>query len=328
MGQALKLLLAATVIGVATIIVGGCAKPVEPWPAGKSPKLLASFPPIYSFVKNVADDDAAVLSVLDTVGPHDHQPTVEDLLIARQADVLFINGLHLDNKLADSIRGKSSNPRLEIVDLGDELETKIPFAAEQKGQMHHGHSHGGEYDPHVWLGIPEAIHMVNDIRDKLKEKFPAKAKTYDRNAAEYVKQLDALHREGKAELSGIKAEDRKIIAFHDSLRYFARSFDFQILGVIEAKPGQEPSSAEFKNLVDLCKEKNVRLIAVEPQYPDFVAKRLVDNIAKAGVSGVKIVTIDPIETVNEEIDAAYQDGKDLYIRKMKQNITNLAKALP
>src|SRR5262245_45420375 len=145
--------------------ISGCAEQVDPW-QGKSPRILTSFPPIYCFVMNVVDDEPAVRSVLQTTGPHDHQPTIEDLLLARRADLFFMNGLQLDDSLADNMRRTSANPKLEVVDLGYALDTKIPFA--KKAEEHHGHAHGGEFDPHAWLGIPEAIQMVQQIRDKLK----------------------------------------------------------------------------------------------------------------------------------------------------------------
>lgn len=316
------------IFGVA-IAWSGCAQQVDPWPANKSPRLLATFPPICCFVKNVADDDAAVLPLLTTVGPHDFQPSVADMLMARRADVLFTNGLDIDDKVASDMHRHSGNPNLVVVNLGAGLKSKIPFdKKEAKKEDHHGHSHGGEFDPHVWLGIPEAMAMVDTVRDQLSTKYPDKAKIYAKNAAAYVKQLEDLHKEGKAAMASAKPENRKIIAFHDSLRYFARSFDLTIAGVIETKPGQPPSPAEFNELVKLCKEQNVRLIAVEPQYPPDVAKRLVESIAKEGVSGVKIVEIDPLETaLPEDFTAAHQNGKDLYIRKMQQNIDNLVKEL-
>src|SRR5262245_11755656 len=51
----------------------GCSAPPSPWPPGKSPKVLTSFPPLYCFAANVVTDDAHVMSLLTTVGPHDYK---------------------------------------------------------------------------------------------------------------------------------------------------------------------------------------------------------------------------------------------------------------
>src|SRR5207247_472390 len=96
------------------------------------PRLLTSFPPIHCFVKNVADEDAAVLCLLKTTGPHEYQPTVADLLLARRAEFLFINGLTIDDTIAENLKRHSGNPNLDIVNLGDPVETKIPFAHDKK----------------------------------------------------------------------------------------------------------------------------------------------------------------------------------------------------
>src|SRR2546425_12883263 len=60
--------------------------------------------------------------------------------------------------------------------------------------------------------------------------------------------LRKLHDEGKAALANVKKEDRKLIAFHDSLRYFARSFDLDIVGVMEMRPGIAPDPSYFRKL--------------------------------------------------------------------------------
>ena len=56
--------------------------------------------------------------------------------------------------------------------------------------------------------------------------------------------------------------------------YFARSFGAEIVDAIEL-PGREPSGKRLNQLVEICKSKNVRLIAVEPQYPANTGARAV-----------------------------------------------------
>src|SRR5439155_6981464 len=93
-------LLTFCALGVA-LSATGCGQPANKiWPEGKSPRVLVSFAPLYSFVANVAGDDAAVLTLLTTTGPHEYQPTSQDTLKLRQADLFFINGLDLDESFA------------------------------------------------------------------------------------------------------------------------------------------------------------------------------------------------------------------------------------
>lgn len=315
----------AILIALALSVASGCGKTENPWPEGKSPRVLVSFPPLYCFAVNVAGDDAAVLSLLKTTGPHDFQPTTHDTLKLRRADLFFVNGLELDEHFAKRLKNNSGNSGLPLIELGERVKNKIAIGKEKEDghdHKHDGHAHHhGEYDPHMWLGIPEAIVYVQAIRDELKAKNPADASGYDRRAAEYIQKLEKLHADGKAALSVVKPADRKLISFHDSLRYFARAFDVQVAGVMEMRAGVAPDANELRKLIELCQKENVRVIAVEPQYPQDNAKLLRDSAMKKGVADVRIIEIDPIETA-----AIEEFGPDLYENKMRANIEQLQKA--
>src|SRR5438094_243236 len=96
-----KLLATAGLCCVVAGLFSGCGQPAnEAWPAGKSPRLLVTFAPLYSLVANVAGEHAAVQTLMTTTGPHEYQPTPHDTLKLRQADLFFINGLELDEAVA------------------------------------------------------------------------------------------------------------------------------------------------------------------------------------------------------------------------------------
>src|SRR5262249_12500631 len=116
-------------------------------------------------------------------------------------------------------------------------------------------------------------------------------------------------------------KDRRIISFHDSLEYFAKEFGVEIVGVIEM-PGQEPGSKEMSKLVDKCLKEDVRIIAVEPQYPEASATAIKNALKDKGKTAV-LVEIDPLETAEPKDLSA-----GLYVAKMRENLKNLADNLP
>lgn len=302
---------------LASLGIGGCGTKTDPWPEGKSPRVLVSFPPLYCFTTNVAGDDAAVLSLLTTTGPHDYQPVARDAAKVARADLFLVNGLTLDESFAGALKNAAGKDDLRLIEVAEELPNLIRIAHE-----HHdngpGHHHHGEFDPHAWLGITEAVHMVEHIRDALAAVNPERSATYNKNAAAYVERLQALRAEGMKQLAGKK--NRKLVTFHESLAYFARSFDLAIVGSIEQRPGVEPDEGQMKKLIKLCKEQGVTVIAVEPQYPDNTAAR---TLAQE-VPGAKIIILDPIETVSRADELI----PDYYERKMRDNLNKLADALP
>lgn len=302
--------------------LAGCSKAENPWEhvAGGPTKVLVTIPPLYSFAKNVARDDAAVLCLLGSKGPHNFQPLPSDSLKAKEATVFVAVGLGLD-EWTERIRNSSGNKeKIKFVEVG-ELAGAIKEEHEGKEEKGgHGHHHHGDYDPHVWLGIPESIKMVNAIRDTLQEVDPKNKEGYAKRAAAYVKELQKLQADGLAELK--KKKNKKLIATHDSLRYFGKSFGLEILDSIQPRPGIEADATKMTNLVKIMKDKDVHVIATEPQYPRKLAEILKSKLEKLNVK-VNLVEIDPMETAQaEDLDAGY------YVKKMQENIANLAKALP
>jgi ABC-type Zn uptake system ZnuABC Zn-binding protein ZnuA len=321
MAASKKPVLLAILLGLGTALPG-CSKARDPWkdvPGGPT-KVLVTIPPLYCFAKNVAGDDAAVLCLLGSHGPHDYEPTPDDALKAKKADLFFAIGLGLD-EFTGKIVNHSLNKKIKVVEVGDAgglIKQEHEHGKEEKGD--HDHHHHGEYDPHVWLGIPQSIRMVNAIRDSLQEIDPKNKEGYARRAAAYVKELGKLQADGQIALKDKK--NRKLIATHESLRYFGKSFLLEILDSIQPRPGIEADPTKMRDLVKLMKEKDVRVIATEPQYPHKLAEILKANLGKQKIE-VKLVEIDPLETAPAgELDAGY------YIKKMRENITNLAKALP
>jgi ABC-type Zn uptake system ZnuABC Zn-binding protein ZnuA len=320
---------AAAGLAVAVGFVG-CSSGPNPWGSTPSPRVVAVFPPLYSFVKGTLGDHGGAHSLCDTTGPHHFDPSTIDTYWLRGADLFVAHGLGLD-KFADRAEQTSQNARLVYLKVADRLPKDRLLKAEHeeehdKGKPGHAHEHEhehGEYDPHVWLGAEEAQRMVEIIRDELKRIDPSHAGDYDKNAAAYVQTLKNLHKDGKDELA--KAKDRKIISFHDSLRYFAKSYGLEIVDVIEKGPGDEATAPEMTNLVKKCVEQKVRVIAVEPQYPKSTSARVLQEELQKKNHKVELVEIDPLETAEpKELE---KEGAGWYEKKMRGNLRRLAEAL-
>ena len=86
--------------------------------------------------------------------------------------------------------------------------------------------------------------------------MPRHAEDYDGNAARYVEALKKLQADGKTKLA--EKKNRKIIGFHDSLEYFAKSFGLAIVDVIEQTAGESRPAKQMAKLVKKCKKESVR----------------------------------------------------------------------
>jgi ABC-type Zn uptake system ZnuABC Zn-binding protein ZnuA len=298
---------------------------------GPSPRVVVTFPPLYSFVKGVGGDHVTVRCLCTTTGPHHYEVSAQDHQLVRDADLLFALGLTLDEKFADALAKDGRANRFHYIKLGESLDKKLLLPMEHheehakgkdgKGEKEeHEHEHGA-YDPHVWLGIPQAIAMTELIRDELKKADPAHAADYDRNAAAYVQTLKETLAYGRDMLGAKK--NRKLITFHESLQYFARNFDLTIVDTMEEGPGDEPRGGRMIQLIDNCVKEGVGVIAVEPQYPKTTSAQVLQDELRKKKHEVKLVEVDPLETAEpKELNDSW------YVRKMRENIDNLAQGLP
>jgi ABC-type Zn uptake system ZnuABC Zn-binding protein ZnuA len=292
------------------------------WPPAPGPKVVASFAPVRCFVANVAGDRAAVRAVMSTQGPHDYQPGRSDARLLASADLFVINGLGLDNDIANKMQRLAGGDRLKLVKLAE----RLPESMLLEGECHHdhgdgGHTHSHGIDAHAWLGLDQAERMVETVRDELKAIDPADAAGYDRRAAEYVARLRALKADGLAMLKDKK--DRQFVSFHGSLTYFADTFKLPQPEVIQDVAGHEPSPKELNAMVARCVAKKMRVIAVEPQYAASGSAQAVANeLKQRGLADPKVIVIDPLETCPEAEFSA-----DWYERKTRENLRALAAAL-
>src|SRR5262249_35662846 len=160
--------------------------------------------------------DAAVRTLLTNQGPHGYDFQARDVLLLREANVFFVNGLELDDAYTERMKNSCGNTKLDYVPLGKKIP-KDQLIALGKEIKHGDHVHDG-YDPHVWLGITEAIEMVGAIRDELKKVDPVHAANYEERAQQTVSELTKLRDEGTAALKG---KHIKVVSFHGALSYFA-----------------------------------------------------------------------------------------------------------
>jgi zinc transport system substrate-binding protein len=282
----------------------------------KKLRVLATFAPIFSFTKNVAGDAAEVEMLLPpNTGPHDFALAPSDLRKIAGADVIVQNGFGLESWLDRAVQGGLKPGALRIVaakgiqplENPPELSTGEAKTSDQKPNE----AEETGPNPHVWLDPVLAIKEVENIRDGLMMRDPAHAETYVANANVFMTRLRNLDDEiGRATVG---LPNKRMLTFHDSFPYFAARYGFEIVGVVEAFPGREPTPRYIQKLREIIVSKNVRVLFSEPQYSPQLLRSLSEELKRP------IVVIDPMETG--------EPGADFYERVMRENLKSLTDAL-
>lgn len=320
-----RLALGLVALLAAVVPLVGCKeRSTEPAFSGEV-KVAVSFPALYSLAANVVGDTGTVRSVKSTQGAHGGEVTDAERRVVEQADVLFINGLGLDDEFAKKLKDSSANPGITVVMVGNLISTKLLLSSDGCACCAHGHEEGDahghadhQHDPHVWMGLDRASAMVDTIADELGKRYPGHKDTFRKNAESYKAKLAGLKEEGTKALAGGSKADRKIVTAHGSMGYFADTFGLTVVDAIQKTAGKEPTKKQLDELVEKCKKEQVKVIASEPQFSKMGGvKALAEELNRQGVQ-VTVIELDNLEACPaEELKA------DWYETKMRANIAAL-----
>ncbi|MEG2277971.1 MAG: zinc ABC transporter substrate-binding protein [Odoribacter sp.] len=165
------------------------------------------------------------------------------------------------------------------------------------GHSHEGHDHAEGVDPHIWLSPVYAQRMANTICEVLSEKYPEREEVFREHLKELTEEINGIAAKASRVL---KNKTRKtFLIYHPALTYFAADYGLEQVSIEDE--GKEPNPAHLKKIIDLAREKSIRIIFIQNQFDSNNAAAIAREI------GGKIIPIDPLaenwtEEMNRMID--------------------------
>lgn len=255
-------------------------------------RVVATTSLIADAVQRVAGEQADVSVLIPPgVDPHAYVAAPRDLVALEEADAIFVNGLGLEESLLPAILEASGGAPLIEVNAGVEpivLGEEEHAEGEESGAHADEHAHEG-LDPHTWQDVASVQVWVANIRDALAALDPTGADAYRQAADAYLAELERLDADVRATLAAIPAAERKLVSDHDTLRYFARAYDFTVVGAVipSFSTLATLSAQERAALQDQLAREDVQAIFVGNTAANGVADQLA---ADAGVQVVRLLT--------------------------------------
>ncbi len=224
-------------------------------------------------VANVGGDLVSVSSLVPKNGdPHTFAPRPSDLRTVAMAQVIFMNGLGLDDWMTKTL-GNAAQPGTPLIRLAEDL----PGATLLPGDV------ARSQNPHLWMDVVYAEQYANRIADALAAADPVHAAVYRANDTAYQARLRTLDTWVREQVGSVPPASRRIVTYHDAFPYYAREYGITIVGVAVPAPGQEPSARYTAALVDAIRAARVKAIFSEAQFPTKLADQL------AAETGVRVV---------------------------------------
>jgi len=280
--------------------------------AGGKLQVLTTVAPITSIVANVAGDKAEVTGIIpEGEDSHTYEPKPSAATTMAKADVIFVNGLKLEDptkELAQTNLQKGA----EVIELGtltlspDEYIYDFSFPKS-----------GGKPNPHLWTNPPMARCYAAIAASTLAKKDPANAAYYEKNANAFEGKVDELDSLMKEATKGMPAKNRELLTYHDAYAYFAAHYGWKIVGAIQVSSFEDPTPKEVASLIEQIKKEKVPAIFGSEVFPSPVLAQIGKE------AGVKYV--DKLR--DDDLPGAPGDPDHSYLGLMKFDFATMVENL-
>ena len=267
-GLSAFLLLVALLVGACT---GDTAEPRSEGgvTTAKKVKVVTTVAPITSIAANVAGDLADVEGVVpEGTNSHTFEPAPSVAEVLSRADLVFVNGLSLEEptrKLAET--NLKSGAR--IVEIGTEVLPRPEWIYDFSFPKEKG-----KPNPHLWTDPTLVRKYADVIRRELAGKDPANAAGYQRNYDAFAALVDEFDRAMRTSFATMPKERRRLLTYHDAYAYFARTYDWDVIGAIQVDNFEDPTPKEVAGLIEQIRATKVPAIFGSEVFPSPVLAQL------------------------------------------------------
>jgi len=251
-------------------------------PTHNEDKIGVSLYPIYYLAKEIGGDKVK-FELIMPVGsdPHHFDLTPEALEKIQNMNYILYADLSIDFWVS---RIKNINPKIKLINVTQGVD----FIIQDK-----------EKDPHFWFSLKENLKVAENIYKFLEEIDIQNKDYYKERYLKLKEKIEGFDKFTFNELKDIKK--RKIVTQHNFLSYFARDYNFEIVGYLEKEEG-ELTPQEIKNLISLIKKYDIKAIFGEK----FASNKEAENFAKE--YSLKVYYLDTLETGKEDFFFAYKEN--------------------
>ncbi|EHJ57453.1 metal ABC transporter substrate-binding lipoprotein [Streptococcus urinalis FB127-CNA-2] len=296
---------------LATILLVACSSSNASKMKNDKLQVVATNSIIADITKNIAGNKIQLHSIVP-VGkdPHEYEPLPEDVEKTSSADLIFYNGVNLEDgghawftKLVKNAK-KTKNKDYFAVSDG----IKVIYLEGQSGK--------GKEDPHAWLNLENGMIYAKNIEKQLSRKDPKNKAFYHKKAKAYIAKLEKLDKEAKSKFNAIPANKKLIVTSEGCFKYFSKAYGVPSAYIWEINTEEEGTPDQISSLVEKLKATKPSALFVESS----VDKRPMKAVSKD--SGIPIYA----EIFTDSIAKKGQKG-DSYYAMMKWNLDKIAEGL-
>jgi len=237
---------------------------------GRPLNIATTVAPITSIIANIAGGTSTSITGIVPEGTNSHtfEPKPSDAASLESADVIFINGLVLEEPTKD-LAIANLKESANICELGTETLPESEYIYDFSFPKE-----GGKPNPHLWTNPPMAKQYAQVARDLLVRRDPVNAAIYEKNFVAFAVKIDALDQAIEIATATIPEDQRKLLTYHDAYAYFAKNYGYTVVGAIQPSSFDEPTPKEIAALILQVKELGVKAIFGSEVFPSPVLEQI------------------------------------------------------
>lgn len=257
--------------------------------------IIVSIYPLKEFTEKIGGDKVEVTCLVpDNMEPHDYEPKTKDFEKLSKSNAFIYNGLGMETWV-DSVNEAIKDKGVTIVDSSSGVEVRKEDDA---------------VDPHIWLSLKNAEIQSENIKNTLIQLDEKNKDYYEKNYDKFINELENLYNEYKPKFDILSKKN--FITGHAAFGYLCRDFGLTQRSVENLFAEGEPTPKQLEDLVNFCKENNIKTVFSESLASPKVSETLAKEV-QAEV--VPILTLE-----------AKEDDKN-YIEAMKYNLDEIYSCL-
>lgn len=236
-------------------------------------RIAATTTMIADAIDNIAKDKVALFPPLCGPGidPHSYTATTKDIRNLAKADIIFYNGLRLEEQLSGILE--------KMKDKAIAISSDLP-----KSQLIAWESGGNTigFDPHIWNNPDLWSLVIDKIASILSEKDPENKEYYLENSENYKQRINKTNEYAKEQIAIIPENKRILISSHDAFGYFAKYYGFKTLSILGISSQNEAGVQDIQNLADYIATNKIKTIFTETTVNNKSMKALQEAVRARG----------------------------------------------
>ena len=258
-------------VSAAALVLAGCGGSDDSAtePDGDSILVATTVSPITSIVSRVGGDCVDVRGIVpEGTNSHTFEPAPSVAALLSDADVVFINGLKLEDPTLAMAEANMADGA-ELVELGTvalpEEDYIFDFSFPEED---------GKPNPHLWTDPTYAIVYADIVREVLSERDPECADQMQENFEAFAAQAEELAEAVRLDQQTVPAGGLKLVTYHDAYAYFAENFGWQVVGAVQPSDFADPTPSEVVTLIEQIRAEGVPTIFGSEVFPSNVLEEV------------------------------------------------------